>query len=492
MGRKRDKGWGLRGLLHGLGPLILLSVLPLAAAREVHIHTDLELAAALREVPVWRAAGEEVELVLAPGEYRTPLRLAGPVLPDSDEPPRQLTIRASEPGRTVFSEAIRLENWEQLSFRVWQHVLPDTARSGRLFYDGAWLRQAADRERMNRWEYLVEPEVGTVLIAIPEGAAVDFSAFRWASGRPGGLLLLQRVENARLSGLTFAYDFPAAGTTLFDGPSLVSCRQIEIVDCRFLWNQRGLRVLDVDTLRILDSRFQHNGEQGLHLSQVSDLELRGLVISHNGRLESVAQPGLPFGHAVVVENLRGNATIAHTRIHDNTAGFLLLHGNGFAVRMQHLVIGHHRGAGLALAGRAPMLVGAELRVGRNGGPAIDLQAPDPVGGRAMQISESIFFSASGDPVIAVGFGTLQLERCIVESRVPGGWLFRLDGNGSLTGRDNLYFHRDGSDRVFNGESFQRWTLDPDRDGGSRFEDPQFLNTETLDFDMDFSSPWFRR
>lgn len=475
--------------------LLLLPVTLLGLVREVSVDSDEALERTLEAIPGWREAGEAVEVVLEPGTYRVPLRLSGPELPDHDEPPRLLVIRARIPGSVHFTEGLELNEWQTESFRIWSHALPDPVTEAaplRLFYDGAWLKQATARATMNPWEFLVVPREGLLLVAIPDSAPVRFEDFRLAARKPGTLLLLQRMQNVVLEGLVFSYDFPGPGVQLFESPHIVSSSDIELRNCRFLWNQRGLRILDSSQVRLLDCHFQFNGEQGLAVTRGSAVEIRGAVISHNGRLEPQAQPEFAFGHALVLEDLQGPTLVARSRIHDNTSGLLVREGRGQSLRLQHLVIGHHRGFGLVLSGTSAVVEGSGLRIGRNGGPGLWIDATGYADSPPVRLHDCIFFEVDGDTVIEVRKGRLRLRESIVESRSAGGWLLRMGSESEFRGRGNLYFHREGQKKVFNGKGFDRWRLDPEREEGSRFADPQFLNTETLDFDMDFSSPWFQR
>lgn len=464
-------------------------------AEVIPVRTDAELESALARALELQADGEAVTLVLAPGQYRTPLHLVRDTALPGSLP--TLTVMAEIPGSAIFTEGVRLKDWEEDSFRTWRHALPWKAEGSgplHLFYDGAWLSREWVRERLDPWEYWVDLELGEIVLAVPVGSEADFGRLQLAGRSAEARLLIRNAAQVVLEGLTFEYDFAGNQPTLFSTPQIVDSRSVTLRGCAFLRNQTGLRVLNVEELRLEECRFQFSGEQGLSVRGSSNVGVKGVNISHNGKLEPEAVQGKVFGHALAILEPQGSHGVEQGRITDNTAGVYLGEVTGVEIRFENLVVGYHRGNGYTLVGKAGKTTIRDNRIGRNRGSAILLEQDfEMERAPAVRVENSILFAGrEGDVLINLIRGTFSLTDSIVESRAEGKALIEISGAVGYRGEGNLFYHRGTPESAFNGGSFEAWALDPGRERESRFADPQFLNTETLDFDMAFESPWFER
>ena len=457
---------------------------------------DSDLTAALEEALKLQEEGKDVTVTLAPGTYRNPLRLVGKT-GSPRVPPGKLRVRAQIPGSVFFSEGIPLRDWVGDTFRTYRHALTWDSKNDRrhfLFLEGAWLSQEWVRERLDPWEYWISREETALVLAVPQGVEGSPGGVVVASRNPEATLLIKSVSNLTLEGLIFEYDFGSEGAIGYSTPQIVDSRQVRFRDCFFLRNQVGLRVLNSSQIAFHNCRFQFSAEQGLLLSGCSDVELTNATLTHNNHLEPEAGPRLAFGYALVVRNLSENLTVKRSRISDNPAGLFIQDSLGAQVFLEDLVVGYHQDFGISIVGGDPDLSLTRSRIGRNGEAGIYLDIP---GGRnsssgTLKIEESIFFTERGGPLLTLENGRTMLNASILESRDPHRGLFTLGTGASFRGRGNLYFHSENEETAFNGYSFSEWRTDPTREKGGVFADPLFLDTEALDFDLSFESPWFQR
>lgn len=457
---------------------------------------DSDLTSTLKEALRIQEEGMDVTVTLAPGIYRTPLRLIGKTGP-FDPSPGQLIVRAEFPGSVFFSEGIPLREWGADTFRTYRHTITWDSRNHRrhfLFFDGAWLSQEWVRERLDPWEYWISQEENALILAVPPGKVGSPDRVVVASRSSEPTLLIKNVINLTLEGLTFEYDFGAQGAVNYSTPQVVDSRQLIFRDCAFLRNQVGLRVLNSTSIAFHDCRFQFSAEQALLLSGCSDVELRNATLSHNGFLEPEARARLAFGYALVLRNLSGALTVKRSRISDNPAGIFIYDSLDAQVSLEDLVVGYHKDFGISIVGGDPEISLTRSRIGRNGeaGIYLDIQGGRNSASGLLKIKESIFFTERGGPLLTIENGRTILNTSILESRDPRRELFSLGSGGSLRGEDNLYYHTQNEDTAFNGLSFSDWRTDPAREKGGIFADPLFLDTEALDFDLSFESPWFQK
>lgn len=443
------------------------------------------------------AAGEDVLVTLETGRYVQGIRLVRPVGEPDSEGVGSITIRAGQRGKAVFSESKPLLEWEKINFRTYVHPFPEPLPEDSqlfLFYDGAWLEQRQRRIQIETWDTYLSARPPQVYLAIPEDAEPDFSKIAMAAREPEPLLRIEGFANVVLDGLVFEYDF-AGQDNHFPGPFIGRCRNVTIQDCSFRQNLRGLEVLEVDGLAIRDCEFRGSGFQGVLIGYSSDVDLVGLTITHNGQLSGRTRELVDSDFAnVTIVHPRGHHRLARTRLSDGYAGVVVDEIRGGELLLEELVLGYHEGPGIHLEGSLGGVSVANNRVGYNRGGALVLVGElANRAGLTAEVSGNIFFQAEGGPVIRLKDATLKLQGNIVVSRSDSSPLFKLDGVAVYEGSGNLFFHRNLGDTAFNGVNFGTWAADPDHpESNSAYGDPLFLDTENLEFDMDFQSPWYRQ
>ncbi len=456
-----------------------------------------ELETALEQAWHWKQEGMDVEVILEPGVYTKPIRVSGDRAgADGPEPePGWLTLKAESPGTATFSEAVRLEDWEQLNFRTWVHPFAlDTPDDGRvaLFYDRAWLTQRDRRNQLEVWNVFIATDRKLLYLAVPEDAPWDPGKIRLARRDPCPLLHLEGVRKIRLEGLVFEYDFSSGRKARAAGPFIGDCREIVLEDCRFLQNERGIEIQDTIGVYMRNCEVAGSGFQGVLTRDTAGLVLVGTTLRHNGNLADTGGGGAFDFANFACRNPLGKVSISRSRISDGYAGLVFLGLNASDIVLSDLVVGYHEDAGFHFSGDALNICLRNSRVGRNQGAALRLSAQRTRGGGPeLTVDGTIFFAGSGGPLLDLEAGSVNLSGCILESRSAEQPAIRVADGTAYAGSGNLWWHAAAPGTAFNGADWDAWTAKEGRETGSRFADPLFLDTENLDFDIDFESPWFR-
>lgn len=475
--------------------LLLFGILGFAGESvSISVSGEDKLASALEEALALRKQGVTVTVSLAPGKYRVPLHLDGEGVPPGVRV-GELTVRAEIPESVFFTEGILLPHWKPDTFRTRRHLVSwgsPNLRRHFLFMNGAWLTQEWVRERLDPWEYWISQQDGSVLLATPDAEATPLNSVVAASRKSESTLLIQNMSNLVLEGLVFEYDFAPEGGGFLSTPHITDSRNLVFRDCSFLRNQVGLRVLNASDLFFENCRFQYSAEQGLVFSESQNVTLTDVIISHNGHLEPEARSNLAFGFALVLRAHSGSFSLRRSQVKNNPGGIFIHNSGQSLLSLQDVILGYQSDFGISLVGGSPEFLMQGCRLGRNGGTGILVDLGEiPRASPPVQIVDCILFADQGGPLLDIQSGRVLLSDSIMESRSVDQDLLVLSNAGEFKGSRNLYFHRRRPDTAFNGASFPQWADNEFPENGSRFADPLFLDTESLDFDLSFKSPWFQ-
>ncbi len=482
----RKSALGLLLILPMLGRTETITVQPVRGDLEEKVAQALNL----------KHAGVDVILELQPGKYHAGLHLEtfrGEAPEERDE--GWLTVRPARNGTVMFSEGEIISDWEKLNFRTYQHRLARGVPGDGavfLFYDQAWLSQRTQRIQLEVWDYWVDPEQHTIQWAIPEGAEPSWAKLVMVQRNPRPLLSLCGVSKVRLEDLQFEYDF--SGVDSGDaGPVVRGCDRVEILGCEFLQNERGLSLYDSSRITISDTSLRQSGGAGLALRNCSDVTLSGITLVYSGQKRLTHQSGAAIEPGLKVEQHKGAFLLIRSRISDGVSGVFLQSASPLDAEVRDSVLGYHEEYGIQVMAESGSFRLINNRIGRNKGEALWIR--DNLNGAAFRVEArgNVFFGAEDSkPLLSVNSGAYHMEGNILETRSMAHPLIYLGSNGRFSGTGNLYFHRNLPDTAFSGMSFMSWSSVPDRENASFFGDPMFLDTENLEFDMSFESPWFSR
>jgi hypothetical protein len=464
--RSRSALWVIAGLLLGTTQARGQTVLNVTPEQGQH-----PLPAVVAEVRERLTAGESVELVLAPGVYRSALHLR------FDEPVEgRLTLRGEGGDPIRFTAAQPLgPGWEPVNFRTWRFPLPPGMRldpAPMLFYGDVRLEQNPNRSALDVWEIFLDHERRALVLAVPEDAELDPARMSIVYPEPeaaplidvAGLaavtldglgvdkvpgpaaaLRLSACQRVTLRGLTVA---EAGGT----GLALVDCDDVELLDLVVERNRKGgLRIENTDTASVGRSVFRFNTGSGLVLSSVAEARLYRVTVS------------------------------------DQPADGLVLAGDG-AHTIRDSVLGHNAGTHIRIAGPAVTVDTARIAFGEGTGLLVETGSAE--------LLDSILYAAGAFGLRALGATSLSVRDCIVVAgdTEPFG-VIAVNGDTTYRGTGNLFFGRGEFIAFRHGKTdtdFAAWQEAVRSDLDSRVGDPAFADPEHFEFLPGFGSPWFRK
>ncbi|MGJ3244050.1 MAG: right-handed parallel beta-helix repeat-containing protein [Opitutales bacterium] len=429
------------------------------------------LAAVLPEVRARLAGGERVELVLAPGDYRSALDLR------FDEPvDGRLTLRSAGQGTARLTRARPLgPGWEPVNFRTWRFLLPPEAvldPEPVLFYGDVRLEMNPNRAALDVWQVFLDRDRRELVLAVPEDAELDPARMDVVYPEPDSLPLitLSGLAAVTLKGLTVERFSGREAAVRVENCDRVALRRLSVTDT----GGTGLSLVACGKVSGLDLVVDRNGNGGLRIQQADTVALGRSYFRFNG------------SYGLTLASVAG-ARLYRITVSDQPADGLILRGDG-AHTVQDSVFGHNGGVHVRTAG--PVATIDSTRIAFGGGTGLLVEAG------SVRCVDSIIYDAGAFAVRAREAAGLSLRDSIVVAgeTEPFG-VVAIGEETTYRGSGNLFFGL-GEFIAFRhakrDTAFAAWQEAVESDLDSLVGDPAFADPEAFEFLPGFQSPWFRK